>query len=152
MPKIFIAKKNIEYTELIAWMAQARQQAASTTASQMAFDASWKTGHLPLSLTGMMDSGFAGCFQLSSGSLLWNLPDLRPSGFPSVHRWQETRTRHKRKCHDNGRTRKRPFSRRLVWLPWLEYFPTERMEERTSLEAERSLSSVSDGLRLRWFH
>ena len=87
----------------------------------------------------MMDSGFAGCFQLSSGSLLWNLPDLRPSGFPSVHRWQETRTRHKRKCHDNGRTRKRPFSRRLVWLPWLEYFPTERMEERTSLEAERSL-------------
>ena len=92
-----------------------------------------------LSGTGMMDSGFAGCFQLSSGSLLWNLPDLRPSGFPSVHRWQETRTRHKRKCHDNGRTRKRPFSRRLVWLPWLEYFPTERMEERTSLEAERSL-------------
>ena len=92
-----------------------------------------------LSLTDMMDSGFAGCFQLSSGSLLWNLPDLRPSGFPPVHRWQETRTRHKRKCHDNGRTRKRPFSRRLVWLPWLEYFPTEQMEERTSLEAERSI-------------
>ena len=42
-------QKNIEYNELKAWLAQARQQAASTTASQMAFDASWKTGHLPLS-------------------------------------------------------------------------------------------------------
>ena len=53
MPKKFIAKKyyykkNIKYNELKAWLAQARQQAASTTASQMASDASWKTGHLPL--------------------------------------------------------------------------------------------------------
>ena len=67
--KNIIAKKNIEYNELKAWLAQARQQAASTTASQMAFDASCKTGHLPF-LTEMMDSGFADCLQLSSGSLL----------------------------------------------------------------------------------
>ena len=48
LQKNIITKKNIEYNELKAWLAQARQQAASTTASQMAFDASWKTGHLPL--------------------------------------------------------------------------------------------------------
>ena len=46
--KKILLQKNIEYNELKAWLAQARQQAASTTASQMAFDASWKTGHLPL--------------------------------------------------------------------------------------------------------
>ena len=61
--------------------------------------------HLSL-FTEMMDSGFArcsfgfaDCFRLRR---CVEISRISTAGNP-VDRWQETRTRHKRKCHDNGR-------------------------------------------------